>query len=80
MESMFFSVESTFKSVDKPYPQEPTTHAYTVAIVKSDATLHLASRGMSGLGAVVCSWEDEGGVTVSDLTLSDSWATKTMSL
>ena len=33
---------------------------------------------MSGLGAVICSWEDEGGVTFSDLTLSNSWATKTM--
>ena len=35
---------------------------------------------MSGLGAVICSWEDEGAVTVSDLTLSNSWATKTMIL
>ena len=33
---------------------------------------------MSGLGAVICSWEDEGGVTVSDLTLSNSWATNSM--
>ena len=48
-----------------------------LAILKSDATIHVASRGMSGLGAVICSWEDEGGVTVSDLTLSNSWATKT---
>ena len=46
--------------------------------MKSDATIHLASRGMSGLGAVICSWEDEGGVTFSDLTLSNSWATKTI--
>ena len=45
------------------------------AILKSDATIHLASRGMSALGAVICSWEDEGGVTFSDLTLSNSWAT-----
>ena len=29
------------------------------------------------MGAVICSWEDEGGVTFSDLTLSNSWATKT---
>ena len=32
---------------------------------------------MSGLGAVICSWEDEGAVTFSDLTLSNYWATKT---
>ena len=35
-----------------------------------DATIHLASRGMSSLGAVICSWEDEG-------TLRNTWATKT---
>ena len=33
---------------------------------------------MSGLGAVICSWEDEGGVTVSDLTLSNPWAANAM--
>ena len=38
----------------------------------------MASRGMSGLGAVICSWEDEGGVTFSDLTRSNYWATKSM--
>ena len=49
-----------------------------LAVLKSDATIRLARRGMSGLGAVICSREDEGGVTVSDLTLSNPWATKTM--
>ena len=28
---------------------------------------------MSGLVAVVCSWEDEGGVGVSDLTLRNNF-------
>ena len=30
------------------------------------------------MGTVTCSWEDEGGVTFSDLTLSNSWAAKNM--
>ena len=27
--------------------------------LQRDATIHLDSRGMGGLGAVICSWEDE---------------------